>query len=99
MFSQLKDIYNGKLGNDISIEIYLKDKAISYKVFSIYLTGEHDSTLSNYLDEDTINNFISNSKIDFKTNASEDDHILTLSTFYNTSEKKIILLLMIYQII
>jgi sortase B len=92
MFSQLKDIYNGKLGNDISIEIYLKDKAISYKVFSIYLTGEHDSTpLSNYLDDDTISNFISNSKIDFKTNASEDDHILTLSTCYNTSEKKIIL--------
>jgi sortase B len=92
MFSELKDIYNGKMGNDINIIIYLKDKTLFYKVFSIYLTSEHDSTsLSNYLDEETINNFITKSKIDFNTSVSENDYILTLSTCYKTSEKKIIL--------
>jgi sortase B len=92
MFTELKDIYNGKLGNDIDIIIYLEDKTLYYKAFSIYLTSEHDSTsLSNYLDIDTINNFISNSKINFNTSVSLDDKILTLSTCYNTSEKKIIL--------
>lgn len=92
MFSQLKDIYQGKLGKDFTITIYLKTKEINYKVFSVYLTEEEDNTpLSNYLTNELIEDAKSKSKLNFNIDADENDSILTLSTCYNTTDEKIIL--------
>ena len=92
MFSQLKDIYNGKFGNDISMYIYLEDKKIEYKVFSIYLEEPSNvASISRYLSSDFLEESIEKSNIKFGVDVSIDDYILTLSTCNNVTDDRIIM--------
>ncbi len=92
MFSELKDIYNGDLGNDITIYVYLENKTLSYKVFSIYLEDPNNTiNISRYTNKDIVEYMESKSKIRMAANAFEDDKILTLSTCNNVTSDRLIL--------
>lgn len=92
MFSQLKDIYNNKFGNSIDIYIYLENKIIKYKVFSIYLEKPTNvSSISKFITDNTLKQNIKKSKINFKTDVTDKDYILTLSTCNNTTDDRIIM--------
>lgn len=91
MFSELKNIYNGLLGTNIDITIYLENNTINYKVFSVYLENPNNtSNISEYLNEDILNEMINNSKLQMDNNVTIDDKILTLSTCNNVTEDRII---------
>lgn len=91
MFSELKDIYNGLLGTNIDIKIYLENDILNYKVFSVYLEKPNNtSNISEYINEDILNNMIKKSKLKIDSNITINDKILTLSTCNNTTEDRII---------
>jgi len=93
MFSDLKKLYDGLLGNNIGITIYTESNTYHYSVFSIFLTDENsDQYLSNYLSLNDIKEAINKSKYNFNIDVDNKDTILTLSTCYNTSKNKVILL-------
>ena len=92
MFSELKDIYNGDLGTDITIYVYLENKTLSYKVFSIYLENPNNtSNISKYTNKEIVEYMMNKSKIRMSANAYEDDKILTLSTCNNVTNDRLIL--------
>ncbi len=92
MLSELKDIYNGVLGNNINITIYLEDGIINYKVFSIYLEKpENTGNISKYLNQDIIDYMKDKSKLKIDVDVKEGDQILTLSTCNNVTEDRLIL--------
>lgn len=93
MFSDLKNLYNGSLGNSIPITIYTEEQVYHYETFSILLTEEDDNQyLKNRLYEKDIKNALKDSNIDFGIDVSVEDSILTLSTCYHNSSRKVILL-------
>lgn len=92
MFSELKDIYNGDLGTDITVNIYLDNAILSYKVFSVYLENPNNtSNISKYTNEDTVKYMVDKSKFKMVTTATEEDKILTLSTCNNVTNDRLIL--------
>lgn len=92
MFSQLKDIYNGKYGTSIDIYIYLENEVIQYQVFSIYLEEPTNvSSISKFITSDIISKSIEKSKIKFGIDVSDKDYILTLSTCNNVTDDRIIM--------
>ena len=92
MFSELRDIYKGKLGTDITIYIHLENTSYIYKVFSIYLSNPKDTTsITTYLNEYIIQNMKSNSKISFPVEVNNEDKILTLSTCNNVTSDRLIM--------
>lgn len=92
MFSELKNIYNGELGNTIYITIYLENEKINYQVFSIYLENPNStSNISKYLNQDIINYMVDKSKIKTGVHVTEDDKILTLSTCNNVSNDRLVM--------
>ena len=92
MFSELRDIYKGKLGNDINIYIYLENESFTYKVFSIYLSKPSETTnITKYLNDDIVSSMKNNSKLNFNIDATSEDKILTLSTCNNITSDRIIM--------
>ena len=92
MFSELKDIYKGILGTNITITIYLENNILNYKVFAIYLEKpEQTKSINKYINQDIIDEIIQKSKINFNISVTETDKILTLSTCNNTTEDRIIM--------
>ncbi len=92
MFSQLKNIYNGEFGKSVKVFIYLKDNVIEYQVFSIYLEDPNNvNSISKYITNDTINQNIKKSKINFEVKVTDQDNILTLSTCNNVTNDRIIM--------
>ncbi len=90
MFSDLKKIYDRELDSK-NIKIYLEDDILTYQIFSIYLVDSNDSlSISKYVSDISINEFIKRSKIDFNIDVNDDDKILTLSTCHNVTDKRII---------
>ncbi|MDD5826768.1 MAG: class B sortase [Bacilli bacterium] len=93
MFSQLKGIYNGKYGNEIKIYIYLRDIVYRYDTFSVFLTDENDENpLDKFIDYEKILEYQKQSKVKFNVSVNENEDILTLSTCYNTTNQKVILM-------
>ena len=93
MFSDLKKLYDGLLGNYIPITIYTRDKNHYYETFSIFLVDEtNNQFLNQVLTEEDLKDAISKSRYDFNLEVSTNDNILTLSTCYNSSKEKVVLL-------
>lgn len=84
MFNNLKKIYNGDLGQDVKIYLYLEDKIIEYSVYASYVTNFDDL---NPLDI-TISHFPKTDRI-FNYNVLE-KKTLTLSTCYKDSTQRLI---------
>ena len=92
MFSEIKDIYNGLLGNAIYITIYLENEKINYQVFSVYLENPNNtSNISKYLNQDIIDYMVDKSKIKTDLQVTEGDKILTLSTCNNVTSDRLVL--------
>lgn len=92
MLSELKDIYNGILGTNINITVYLENSIINYKVFSIYLEKpENTGNISKYLNQKIIDYMKDKSKLKIDVDVNEGDQILTLSTCNNVTEDRLIL--------
>lgn len=93
MFSDLKKLYNGLLGNFIPITIYLENETIHYETFSIFLTDENSNQfLKTRLYHKDIEAALKQSKYDFKVEVGDEESFLTLSTCYNSSSNKVILI-------
>ena len=93
MFSDLKKLYDGLLGNYIPINIYTKDGNNYYEAFSIFLVDENNNDyLRSVLTEDEIKEAINKSRYDFNQEVTTNDNILTLSTCYHSSREKVVLL-------
>lgn len=92
MFSELRDIYKGMLGNQINITIYLENNTINYQVFSIYLEKPNStSTISEYLNDSIVDQMKNKSNILVDIDVDKNDKILTLSTCNNITDDRIIL--------
>ena len=92
MFSELKSIYNGNLGTNIDISIYLENTTYYYKVFSVYLENPNNtSNISEYTNKEIISDMKNKSKLNIDIEVTEDDKILTLSTCNNITEDRLIL--------
>ena len=92
MFSELRDIYKGNLGNSIYINIYTEKDSFTYQVFSIYLENPNNtSNISKYINQSTIVTMKNKSKINFDINVSKDDKILTLSTCNNITNDRLVM--------
>lgn len=92
MFSELKDIYNGDLGTDITINIYLENRILNYKVFSVYLENPNNtSNISKYTNSEIIKYMVNKSKLKIGANVSEEDKIITLSTCNNVTNDRLVL--------
>lgn len=92
MFSELRDIYKGKLGNDIYVTIYTEAGAINYQVFSIYLEDPNStSNISKYLNQSIINYMKNKSNLNIDIDVLESDKILTLSTCNNMTNDRLVM--------
>ena len=96
MFADLANIYNGSLGNDVTINIYRSDyRLLTYKVYAAYaydpemyyLTTNfaNDEQYSTYL-----NTMSSRSAINFNQTVGVDDTIITLQTCTSDTKRRII---------
>ena len=93
MFADLENIANGKLGNNIDVEIYMPDRIMNFKVFSSYDIEPEDYSINTFIKDEELEEFKQTlkqrSKIDFENedyiNSSQ---ILTLSTCDRTGKKR-----------
>lgn len=93
MFSDLKKLFDGLLGNYIPITIYLDHQTYHYQTFAVFLTDENDNHfLTTRLSQDDLDQAVSYSNIRFDYTPTSTDKILTLSTCYHSSKHKVILL-------
>lgn len=94
MFSNLLDIYNGKYGDDLYVEIYTKEGMNKYKVMASYVEKPNLSLVQkNFTDEEKenyINNAIEKSKIKFKCNRDYTKSIITLITCDTINTKRVL---------
>lgn len=91
LFKPLRNLYNGDYGNNIRITIYQRNQVLTYQVFSVYLIDPNNTKIiETKLDEKTLTQVREYSKIDFNIDVLEKDYILTLSTCYNDSTKRVI---------
>lgn len=92
MFSELRDIYKGKLGNEIYVTIYTEGGAINYQVFSIYLEDPNStSNISKYLNQSIIDYMKNKSNLNIDIDVLESDKILTLSTCNNMTNDRLVM--------
>ena len=93
MFSDLKKLYEGLLGNYIPITIYLENETYHYETVAIFLVEEHNNQfLKAKLSQKDLEDALSKSKYDFNKNVDTTNHFITLSTCYNSSSQKVILI-------
>lgn len=92
MFSDLQKIVKNELGTEITINIYLKNKQIQYRIFSSYFSEPiKDPINTNITDHKAfIETAREKSQIDFNIMPNEQDPILTLSTCDRTGKKRVI---------
>ena len=94
MFSNLLDIYNGKYGKDIYVEIYTKEGMNKYKVMASYIEKPTLPLIQkNFTDEEKenyINNAIEKSKIEFNCNRDFSKSIITLITCDTINTKRVV---------
>ena len=92
MFSELRDIYKGNLGNNIYINIYTESGSITYQVFSIYLENPNNtSNISKYINTSIVNNMKNKSNLNVGIDVSKEDKILTLSTCNNVTNDRLVM--------
>lgn len=84
MFSELNNICNGDLGNNIVIEIYTKEASYKYQVIAAYITEIDLSITKKNLTEKQkeayLTKAMNKSKIQFENSSNVDGEILTLIT-------------------
>lgn len=85
MFGKLENIMEGKLGTDIDIFIYTKDKIYKYKVVSAYEIKPNEFKINENIDK-----LIGKSKIDFQKDVDKNSRYLTLYTCTKTATKRVI---------
>lgn len=85
MFTDLKEIYDGTLGDELSIYIYTENKTYTYQIYSVYLTSPSDETPLNIE-----TNFFERAEKEFLHVKSDSMKTLTLSTCYKDSSQRII---------
>lgn len=94
MFADLVHIYDGKLGNDVEIDVYTPEKTMTFKVFSSYKTDPEDYSINTEITENEFYDFIrtlkQKSERDFNCEYENTDKILTLSTCDSTGKKRIL---------
>ena len=96
MFADLANIYNGSLGNDVTINIYRSDyRLLTYKVFSAYVYDPEMYYLTpNFADDEQystyLNTMSSRSAINFNQTVGVDDTIITLQTCTSDTKRRII---------
>ena len=96
MFADLANIYNGSLGNDVTINIYRKDyRLLTYKVFSTYVYEPESYYLTTQFSNDEaystyLSAMMSRSVIDFNQTVGVDDNIITLSTCTRDTKNRIV---------
>jgi len=86
MFTDLKDIYDGILGNELSVYIYTENETYVYQVSAAYLASPSDETPLN-----TKTNFFERTEREFLYDKGESMKTLTLSTCYEDSSQRIII--------
>lgn len=100
MFADLHKINNGKLGNDIIIDVYTPSQTLRYKVFSVYISDIQKLGI-NHFGGFTYKEFLeyikSKSNIDFEANINKNNNILTLSTCNTNSNNSRLLVHAILQ--
>ena len=96
MFADLANIYNGSLGNDVTINIYRKDyRLLTYKVFSTYVYEPESYYLTTQFSNDEaystyLSAMMSRSVINFNQTVGVDDTIITLSTCTRDTKNRIV---------
>lgn len=94
MFADLTDIYQGKLGSDITINLFSEQKQLDFKVFSCYNTEPDEYSLSTTISEANYDEFLNNLKSRSERNFDIDPHgsnqVLTLSTCSENGKNRII---------
>lgn len=96
MFADLANIYNGSLGNDVTINIYRKDyRLLTYKVFSTYVYEPESYYLTTKFSNDEaystyLSAMMSRSVINFNQTVGVDDTIITLSTCTRDTKNRIV---------
>jgi len=85
MFTDLKEIYDGILGNELSIYIYTENETYTYQIYAVYLASPSDETPLN-----TNINFFERTEREFLYDKSDSMKTLTLSTCYKDSSQRII---------
>lgn len=98
MFETLKNAIDEKWQSEeenLEIQMYLKDKILKYRVFSVYIIPNTDDYLAVNFNTDNdfqafINKIKSRSIKDFEINVDTNDNILTLSSCYINSQRRIV---------
>lgn len=94
MFADLVKIYDGTLGNDVTVNIYTPEKTMKFKVFSSYETDPEDYSINTSIQENEYNEFINTlkgrSKNNFESEFINSNQILTLSTCDSSGKKRIL---------
>lgn len=96
MFADLANVYNGSLGNDVTINIYRKDyRLLTYKVFSTYVYEPESYYLTTQFSNDEaystyLSAMMSRSVINFNQTVGVDDTIITLSTCTRDTKNRIV---------
>ncbi len=94
MFSNLKKIYLGSLGENINIKIYTPNKYNNYKVFSCYIEKPNVEIIKNKFTNEEKKNYIDKaikkSNINFKQKIDYSNKIITLITCGTTNKERII---------
>ena len=94
MFSDLENIANGKLGNNVNIEIYLPDRMMKFKVFSSYYSEPEDYAINTAVNENELNTFKQTikqrSEKEFESDYNNSNQIITLSTCDRTGKKRVL---------
>ena len=96
MFADLANIYNGSLGNDVTINIYRSDyRLLTYKVFSAYVYDPEMYYLTtNFANDEQYSTYLnimsSRSAINFNQTVGVDDTIITLQTCTSDTKRRII---------
>ena len=94
MFADLENIANGKLGNNINIELYMPDRKMNFQVFSSYDIDPEDYSINTSIAENELDEFKTTlktrSSMDFESECDYTNQILTLSTCDRTGKKRIL---------
>ena len=94
MFADLENIANGKLGNNINIELYMPDRKMNFKVFSSYNIDPEDYAINTSITENELDEFKTTlkerSSMDFESEHENTNQVLTLSTCDRTGKKRVL---------
>ena len=94
MFADLEKVVNGKLGNNIKIELYMPDRKMCFKVFSSYNIDPEDYAINTSITENELDEFKKTlkerSNMEFESEYDNSNQILTLSACDRTGKKRVL---------